>query len=87
MHQTVLDPYYSIQHKEPQRVPQDSYQRDKDENVHQPLCIDYPNVTSGIRELSAETYIKWINRIPHCHHGHPTQDIIKCSQILKDSIR
>ena len=26
--------------------------------MHQPLSIDYPNVTSGIRELSAKTYIK-----------------------------
>jgi hypothetical protein len=48
----------SIQHKEPQRVPQDFYRRNKDENAHQPLCIDYPNVTSGIRELSAKTHIK-----------------------------
>ena len=44
--------------KEPQRLPQDFYQRNKDKNMHQPLCIDYPNVTSGIRELSAKTYIK-----------------------------
>ena len=28
-------------------MPQDSYRRNKDENVHQPLCIDYANVTSG----------------------------------------
>ena len=48
--------------------------------MHQPPCIDYPNVTSGIRELSAKAYIKWINRTPHCHHGYPMQDI-KCSQI------
>ena len=41
-----------------QRVPQSFYRRNKDENVHQPLYIDYPNVTSGIRELSAKTYIK-----------------------------
>ena len=46
------------QHIEPQRVPQDFYRRNKDENVQQPLCIDYPIVTSGIRELSAKTYIK-----------------------------
>ena len=39
-------------------MPQDYYRRNKDENVHQPLYIDYPNVTSGIRELSAKTYIK-----------------------------
>ena len=38
--------------------------------MHQPLCIDYPNVTLGIRELSAKTYIKWINTIPHCHHEY-----------------
>ena len=37
--------------------PQDFYRGNKDENVHQPLCIDYPNVTSGIRKLSATTYI------------------------------
>ena len=30
-----------------------------------------PNVTSGIRELSAKTYIKWINRTSHCHHRYP----------------
>ena len=32
--------------------------------MHQPLCIDYPNITAGIRELNAITYIKWINKIP-----------------------
>ena len=58
MHQIVSDSKYSIQNKELQRVPQYLYPRNKDENVHQPLCIDYPNVTSGIRELSAQTYIK-----------------------------
>jgi hypothetical protein len=39
--------------------------------MHQPLCIDYPNVTSGIHELSAKTYIKWINRTSHSHHRYP----------------
>ena len=38
-------------------MPQDFYRRNKDENMHQPLCIDYPNVNSGICELSAKTYI------------------------------
>ena len=51
-------------------MPQDFYRRNKDKNVHQPLCIDYHNVTAGIRELSAKTYIKWINTIPHCHHEY-----------------
>ena len=51
-------------------MPQDFYRRNKDKNVHQPLRIDYHNVTSGIRELSAKTYIKWINTIPHCHHEY-----------------
>ena len=46
------------QHKELQRMPQDFYRRNKDKNVHQPLWIGYPNVTSGIRELSAKTYTK-----------------------------
>ena len=27
-----------------------------------------PQCHSGIRELSAKTYIKWIKTIPHCHH-------------------
>ena len=58
MHQTTLDLEYSIQHKEPQIVPQDYYRRNTDANVHQPICIDYPNVTSGLPELSARTYIK-----------------------------
>ena len=40
------------------------------QNMHQPLCIDYPNVTSRIRESSTKTYIKWINMIPHCHHEY-----------------
>ena len=53
------------------RASRDFYRRKDYENVHQPLCIDYPNVTSGIRELSAKTYIKWINRTPHCHHRYP----------------
>ena len=50
--------------------PQSFYQRKDNKNMHQPLCIDYPNVTSGIRELSAKTYIKWINTIPHCYHEY-----------------
>ena len=58
MHQTISDSEYSVQHKESQRVPQDFYRRNKDENVHQPLCIDYPNVTAEIRELNAKTHIK-----------------------------
>jgi hypothetical protein len=37
---------------------------------NQPLCLDHPKVT-GIRELITKTYIKWLNRIPHCHHGYP----------------
>ena len=36
-----------------------SFRRRKDnKNVHQPLCIDYPNITAGIRELNAITHIK-----------------------------
>src|SRR5215216_2190091 len=51
-------------------------------NLHQPLCIDYPNVTSGIRKLSAITYIKIINMIPHCHLKYSyRKTYIMCSQI------
>ena len=39
-------------------MPQDFYQRNKDKNMHEPLRIDYPNVTSGIHELSAKIDIK-----------------------------
>ena len=81
MHQITSDSKYLIQHKDLQRVPQDFYRRNKDENVHQPLCIDYPNVTSGIRELSAKTYIKSINRHPIVTTGIPRKTYIKCSQI------
>ena len=38
--------------------PKISTEETKDENVHQPLCIDYPNVTAGVRELNAKTHIK-----------------------------
>ena len=56
------------QRKVLQRVPQSFYRRVK--KVCQPLCVDYPNVTTGIHELSAKTHIKWINMIPHCHHEY-----------------
>ena len=59
------------QHKELQRVPQSFYRRVK--NVCQPLCIDSQG--HGTRKLVTKTYIKWINRIPHCHHRYPMQDI------------
>ena len=72
------------------KIVQDFYRRNKDENVHQPLCIDYPNVTSGIHELSSKTYIKWINRTSHCHHRYPiarhTSSVLKSntqSNIMK----
>ena len=26
--------------------------------MHQPMCLDYPNVTTGIRKLITKTYIK-----------------------------
>ena len=38
--------------------PKISTEEIKDKNVRQALCIDYPNVTSGIRELNAKTHIK-----------------------------
>ena len=50
--------------------------------MHQPLCIDYPNITAGIRKLSAITYIKWINMIPQCHLKYSyCKTYIMCSQI------
>ena len=44
--------------KNPKECPKIFTGETKDENMHQPLCIDYPNVTSGIRELSVKTHIK-----------------------------
>ena len=32
-------------------MPKDFYRRNNDKNMHQPLCIDYPNVTASIHEL------------------------------------
>ena len=32
--------------------------------MHQLLCIDYPNITAGIRDLNAITYNMLINMIP-----------------------
>ena len=40
------------------RFCRDSLVETKDENMHQHLCIDYPNVSAGIRELNAKTNIK-----------------------------
>ena len=44
---------------EPRRKPQAGKSGDPhSQNTDKPLCIDYPKVTSGIRKLSAITYIK-----------------------------
>src|SRR3954464_1338548 len=34
-------------------------------------CVPTPmhRFMGGTRKLITKTYIKWINRIPHCHHG------------------
>ena len=54
------------------------------------MCLDYPNVTSGIRKLITKTYIKWLNRIPHCHHGYPharhTSSVLK-SKVFNPTIK
>ena len=64
-----------------QRVPQSLYRRVK--NVCQPLCIG--SQCHETRKLITKTYIKWINRITHCHHGYPTQDIHQV--FIEDSIQ
>ena len=60
---------------------------EKNKNMHQPLRIDNPKVTSGIRKLSAITYIKWIKIIPHCHHGYSYARHISCALRSEHSIR
>jgi hypothetical protein len=42
-----------------------------------------PMVT-GIRKLITKTYIKWLNRIPHCHHRYP--HAIHTSSVLKPKV-
>ena len=69
------------------RGPQSFYWRKDNKNVHQPLCIDYPKVTTGIRKLSAITYIKWIEIIPHCNHRYSYARHISCVLRSEHSIR
>ena len=57
------------------RVSQDFYRRKEYENAYQPLCIDYPNVTTEIRKLMTKTYIKWINRHSIVTTDIPSRDI------------
>ena len=69
------------------RVSQDFYRRQEYENAYQPLCIDYPNVTTGIPKLITKTYIKWMNRTSHCHHEYPIARHTSSALTSKDSIR
>src|SRR5215216_689443 len=69
------------------RASRDFYRRKEYENAFQSLCIDYPNVTAGIRKLITKTYIKWINRTSHCHHGYPIARHTSSALTSKDSIR
>ena len=68
-------------------VSQDFYRRKEYENAYQPLCIDCTNVTTGICKLITKTYIKWINRTTHCHHGYPIARHTSSALTSKDSIR
>ena len=56
---------------------------------NQSLCLDHPKVT-GIRKLITKTYIKWLNRILHCHHGYPharhTSSVLK-SEIFNPTVK
>ena len=58
----------------------------QDENVCQPLCIDSQG--HGTRKLITKTYIKWINRTSHCHHGYPiarhTSSVLKSLKTQSD---
>ena len=69
------------------RASRDFYQRKESKNAFQPLCIDYANDTTGIRKLITKTYIKWINRTSHCHHGYPIARHTSSALTSKDSIR
>src|SRR6266566_2739317 len=58
----------------------------QDENMCQPLCIDFQG--HGTRKLITKTYIKWINRTSHCHHGYPiarhTSSVLKSLKTQSD---
>ena len=58
----------------------------QDENVCQPLCISSQG--HGTRKLITKTYIKWINRTSHCHHGYPiarhTSSVLKSLKTQSD---
>src|SRR4030043_417123 len=58
----------------------------QDENMRQPLCIDSQG--HGTRKLITKTYIKWINRTSHCHHGYPiarhTSSVLKSLKTQSD---
>ena len=75
---------YSNQHKVLQRVPQSFYRRVKTKNVCRPLCIDSQGHET--HKLITKTYIKWINRIPHCHHEYSyarhISSALKCIKVL-----
>ena len=84
MHHTISDssiqPTQSTSKSAPKFLPES-----QDENVCQPLCISSRG--HGTRKLITKTYIKWIIDYPIVTTGIPRKTYIKCSQILKDSIR
>ena len=83
MHHTISDSSIQTNTKYFKECPKDSTGESRRKRVPTPMH----RFMGGTRKLITKTYIKWINRIPHCHTGIPHKTCIKCSQILKDSIR
>ena len=84
MHHTILDSSIQPRQRTSKRAPK-FLPESQDENVCQPLCIDSQG--HGTRKLITKTYIKWLIEYPIVTIGIPCKTYIKCSQILKDSIR
>ena len=71
MHHTISDSSIQTNTKYFKECPKVSTGESRQKRVPTPMH----RFMGGTRKLITKTYIKWINRIPHCHHGYPTQDI------------
>ena len=60
----------------------------QDENVCKATRVTMESQGHETRKLIIKTYIKWINRTPHCHHGYPitrhTSSVLKSLKTQSD---
>ena len=83
MHHTISDSSIQTNTKNCKECPNDSTRESRR------ICVPTPmhRFMGGTRKLITKTYIKWIIGYPIFTTGIPRKTYIKCSQILKDSIR